>query len=77
MTIKAQKPLPKQVNVDISQADDVKCDNCGHDVFVPVFHIKKLSAIMSPNGQEIIAPVQVFGCHKCGHVNKEFMPREA
>jgi DNA-directed RNA polymerase subunit RPC12/RpoP len=77
MTIKAQKPLPKQVNVDISQADDVKCDNCGHDVFVPVFHIKKVSAIMSPNGQEIIAPVQVFGCNKCGHVNKEFMPREA
>ena len=32
---------------------------------------------MSPNGQEIIAPVQVFGCNKCGHVNKEFMPREA
>ncbi len=77
MTIKAQKPLPKQVNVDISQADDVKCDNCGHDVFVPVFHIKKVSAIMIPNGQEIIAPVQVFGCNKCGHVNKEFMPREA
>ena len=77
MTIKAQKPLPKQVNVDISQADDVKCDNCGHDVFVPVFYIKKVSAIMSPNGQEIIAPVQVFGCNKCGHVNKEFMPREA
>ena len=77
MTIKAQKPLPKQVNVDISQADDVKCDNCGHDVFIPVFMIKKVSAIMSPNGQEIIAPVQVFGCNKCGHVNKEFMPREA
>ena len=77
MTIKAQKPLPKQVNVDISQADDVKCDKCGHDVFIPVFMIKKVSAIMSPNGQEIIAPVQVFGCNKCGHVNKEFMPREA
>jgi DNA-directed RNA polymerase subunit RPC12/RpoP len=77
MSTKPQQPLPKQVNVDISQADDVKCDNCGHDVFVPVFHIKKVSAIMSPNGQEIIAPVQVFGCNKCGHVNKEFMPREA
>ena len=77
MSTKPQQPLPKQVNVDISQADDVKCDECGHDVFVPVFHIKKVSAIMSPNGQEIIAPVQVFSCDKCGHVNKEFMPREA
>tara|TARA_Y100000592_G_scaffold63458_1_gene98915 strand:+ start:786 stop:1019 length:234 start_codon:yes stop_codon:yes gene_type:complete len=77
MTMKPQKPLQSQVNVDISQADDAKCDKCEHDVFVPVFLIKKVSAIMSPNGQDIIAPVQVFGCNKCGHVNKEFMPREA
>ena len=77
MTMKPQKPLPSQVNVDISQADDAKCDKCGHDVFVPVFLIKKVSAIMSPNGQEIIAPVQVVGCNSCGHVNDEFMPREA
>ena len=77
MTMKPQKPLPSQVNVDISQADDAKCDKCGHDVFVPVFLIKKVSAIMSPNGQEIIAPVQVFGCNNCGHVYDEFMPREA
>ena len=55
----------------------MKCDECGHDTFIPVFLIKKVSAIMSPNGQEIIAPVQVFGCNKCGHVNQEFMPREA
>ena len=77
MTMKPQKPLPSQVNVDISQADDAKCDKCGHDVFVPVFLIKKVSAIMSPNGQEIIAPVQVFGCNNCGNVNDEFMPRES
>ena len=77
MTMKPQKPLPSQVNVDISQADDVKCDKCGHDVFIPVFMIKKVSAIMSPNGQEIIAPMQVFGCNSCGHINEEFMPREA
>ena len=77
MSTKPQQPLPQQVNGDISQADDVKCDECGHDVFIPVFMIKKVSAIMSPNGQEIIAPVQVFGCNKCGHVNQEFMPREA
>ena len=77
MSTKPQQPLPSQVNVDLSNAEDAKCDECGHDVFVPVFLIKKISAIMSRNGQEIISPVQVFGCNKCGHVNKEFMPREA
>tara|TARA_B100000123_G_C25563118_1_gene354970 strand:- start:72 stop:305 length:234 start_codon:yes stop_codon:yes gene_type:complete len=77
MTMKPKQPLPQQVNVDLSQAEDVKCSKCGHDVFVPVFLVKKISAIMSPNGQEIIAPMQVFGCNKCGHINEEFMPREA
>jgi len=77
MTMKPKQPLPTQANIDISKADDIKCDECGHDTFIPVFLIKKVSAIMSPNGQEIIAPVQVFGCNKCGHVNQEFMPREA
>jgi len=77
MTMKPKQPLPTQANIDISKADDVKCAECGHDVFIPVFMIKKVSAIMSPNGQEIIAPVQVFGCNKCGHVNEEIMPREA
>ena len=77
MTMKPKQPLPQQVNVDLSQAEDVKCSKCEHDVFVPVFLVKKISAIMSPNGQEIIAPMQVFGCNSCGHINEEFMPREA
>ena len=77
MTMKPKQPLPTQANIDISKADDVKCAECGHDVFIPVFMIKKVSAIMSTNGQEIIAPVKVFGCNKCGHVNEEFLPREA
>ena len=70
------KPNETQVNVDLRNAEDVKCENCGHDTFVPSFLIKKVSAIVSPTGQEIIAPVQVFGCTKCGHVNKDFLPRE-
>jgi hypothetical protein len=75
--MKPKKPLPQQVNVDLSDAQDVKCTECEHDIFIPVFFIKKISAILSPNGQEVIAPIQVFGCNKCGHVNEEFMPREA
>ena len=39
MSMKPQQPLPQQVNVDISQ-DDVKCDKCGHDVFVSIYDKK-------------------------------------
>ena len=34
--------------------------------------LKKLSPLISPNGQEAIIPVGVFACESCGHVNKEF-----
>ena len=34
--------------------------------------LKKLSALMSPTGQEAIIPVAAFACQSCGHINKEF-----
>ena len=34
--------------------------------------LKKLSPIISPNGQEAMIPVGVFACEKCSHINKEF-----
>ena len=72
MSTKPQQPLPKQVNVDLSQADDVKCVECEHDVFNTRYKMRKLSALVSPSGQDAIIPMQVFSCDKCGHVNKEF-----
>ena len=34
--------------------------------------LRKMSAIVSQNGQETIIPMAVFACEKCGHVNEEF-----
>ena len=34
--------------------------------------MRKMSALVSPNGQETIIPMAVFACEKCGHVNSEF-----
>ena len=34
--------------------------------------MRKMSALVAPNGQETIIPMAVFACEKCGHVNKEF-----
>jgi len=65
---------PTTVNVDLSTADDVVCDNCGNYTFLPVMMMKRLSAIISPTGQEAIIPMQVFSCNACGWINKEFLP---
>ena len=58
--------------IDFSKTTQMKCENCGNATFKQTMLIRKLSALVSPNGQETIIPMAVFACEKCGHVNKEF-----
>lgn len=67
---------PRLTEQDIKNAKTLKCDECSHNVFKNVFIIKQISALLSPNGQEINAPIPTFACEKCGHVNKSFLPPE-
>ena len=62
----------RQMNVDISQTSEMKCDECENNTFKQTMMLRKVSAIVSPNGKETIIPVGVFACEKCNHVNKEF-----
>tara|TARA_B100000745_G_scaffold164938_1_gene107898 strand:- start:200 stop:445 length:246 start_codon:yes stop_codon:yes gene_type:complete len=71
MNMKAQKPLPQtqeQVQVDLNDAETMKCDDCGNSVFIPAYFIKRLSPIISPTGQEALIPIQVYSCGNCGKV---------
>ena len=63
-----------QVKIALKDTTDVSCDKCGHHYFTQLMMFKKLSAVMSPNGQESMIPVQVFACNECGHVNDQFLP---
>ncbi len=58
----------QQVQVDLKQADTIKCSDCGNYLFITSFILKKLSALVSPNGQEALIPVQVYSCGNCGKV---------
>ena len=59
-----------QMNVDFSQTQSLKCDECGKDTFTQVFYIRRLSALLSPSGEESLIPVPTFACASCGHVNE-------
>ena len=61
-----------QEQIDISQTTPIKCEACENQTFKQSLLLRKLSALVSPNGQETLVPVQVFACEKCGHVNSEF-----
>ena len=63
-----------QQQLDISKADTITCDECGNASFIPAFFLKKISALMSPTGQEAMIPVQVYSCGNCGKVPDKLMP---
>jgi|TARA_B100001964_G_C14142952_1_gene558313 uncharacterized Zn finger protein len=72
--MKAQKPLPsQQVKVDITKAETVKCEYCGNALFISSTIIKRLSALLSPTGQEAIIPIDVYSCGDCGQVPKTML----
>ena len=61
-----------QQQIDFSKTSEIKCEACEGQTFKQTLLLRKLSALVSPSGQETIIPMQVFSCEKCGHVNKEF-----
>ena len=64
----------QNIRVNLGDSDNVACENCGSMYFSPAVMIKRLSALVSPTGQETLVPIQLFQCTSCGHVNKEFLP---
>lgn len=63
-----------RMNVDLSNALDITCEQCGSRTFREVCFIKRVSALVSPTGKEAVVPVSTFSCSNCGHVNREFDP---
>ena len=60
-------PQQQQIRVDISDAPWEKCE-CGGILLEESVAFKRLSALLSPTGQEIDVPVKIFLCRSCGKV---------
>ena len=73
----AKRKAPQQprteVQVDLTKADTIKCDDCGNYLFITANVIKRISPILSPTGQEALVPIQVYSCGNCGTVPKMFL----
>tara|TARA_Y100000310_G_C20520120_1_gene733224 strand:+ start:778 stop:981 length:204 start_codon:yes stop_codon:yes gene_type:complete len=62
----------QKINIDISKADDIACEECENLYFTPVVMVKRLSALLSPTGQEVKIPVQVLQCTSCSAITTPF-----
>ena len=75
MNMKPKKPIPQpKVQVDLTKADNMKCEECSNYSFIQSYFLKRLSPLMSPTGEEAIIPIQVYSCGNCGTVPKKMMP---
>ena len=61
------------LSFNLRDAGDIKCDECENLYFIQIYRIKKVSPVISPTGKEIMAPIQIFACNKCGHINEGFL----
>jgi len=52
-------------NINPDDLEDVECKKCQSQYFQQTFKFKKLSAIMSPDGQEKLVPIQALICIQC------------
>ena len=62
-----------QQTIDMSQTTPIKCEKCENQTFKQTMLLRKMSALVSPNGQETLIPVAAFACEKCGNVNSDFL----
>ena len=58
------------LQIDLSKAETIVCENCGNASFIQAFFLEKVSALVSPTGKEAIVPMQVFSCGNCGTIPK-------
>ena len=75
MSTKPLKPIkPPQKQININDTESLKCDDCSNYLFIKSYFIRRISALMSPNGQEAMIPIEVFSCGNCGKVPDKLMP---
>jgi hypothetical protein len=67
----------QQVQINPNDLEDITCDNCKSQCFEQTFLFKRLSAILSPTGQETVIPMQIYRCADCGHINEMFLPKQS
>ena len=60
--------INNQIRLNASDMEDVACPSCENIYFKNIIRLKKISALLSPTGQETIMPIPVIACEECGEI---------
>jgi len=64
----------QQLAKSVMTSPNVVC-KCGSKVFHEALILKKVSALISPTGKEMLYPIPVYVCDKCGEIPAEFLDK--
>lgn len=67
---------PQQPKIDLSQAKEIACQNCGGTIFVGGNKFLKIPKISAGTPQDLLIPVEVYLCGDCGELCEELLPKE-
>lgn len=59
----------------LAKTTPIVCEECGCERFVEVTLLRKVSKLLIGAQDDAVIPIPTFACHKCGHINKDFMPK--
>jgi len=63
--------------INIEDTEVIKCPECECELVQPVYQLRKLSAVLSPTGEEGIVPLLLyFECYQCGTKVSGKLPEE-
>lgn len=63
-----------QGQLDFNTTLPITCEECSNPTFRPVVFLRRVSRLVSPDGQDHVIPLESMECAKCGHINREFNP---
>ena len=65
-----------QKKLDLSQAKEIVCPECGGSVFISGNKFLKIPKIIAGTPQDVLIPVEIQLCGDCGEICEELLPRE-
>ena len=65
-----------QLKVSLDKTVPITCEECGSLAFQEAIMLRKVSKFLTGDTQDGVLPIQTFVCAKCGHINKDFYPKE-
>jgi hypothetical protein len=65
-----------QPKIALDKTTPIICEECASLAFQEALMLRKISKFITGDQQDGVIPIQTFVCAKCGHINKDFYPKE-